>query len=290
MYYEKLDKKGLWSFLGITFALTLMVTIIMASSGMKITGTNNIIAGQMVLVGLMFAPALATLIVRQFITKEGWKDAGLRWGDFKHYFKIWWTIPSLFIIIYLITAIFYRPDWSMTTFAVQSGITDLPDSPVLMLLGMFVVTLFITPFVNSVAGFGEELGWRGYLLPKLMPLGTKQALIVHGIIWGLWHVPLVLLLGFGGFSNNWLGALMFLALVTLIGIYFGYLRLTSGSTVVAAWAHGVFNSQSYGIWIVLFPEVNKFIGGLTGVFGLIVFAVLAWYIFKLLNKKIVINL
>ena len=83
---------------------------------------------------------------------------------------------------------------------------------------------------------------------------------------------------------------MFLILITLIGIYFGYLRLTSGSTVVAAWAHGVFNSQSYGIWIVLFPEVNKFIGGLTGIFGLIVFAALAWYIFKLINKKIVINL
>lgn len=290
MNLKELNKKGLWSFLGITFALTLLVTIMMAVGGMEIMGSANVMAGQMIIAGMMFAPALATVIVRQFITKEGWQDAGLKWGDFKHYFKIWWTIPVLFFIIYGITAIFYQPDFSMTTFAVQSGITELPEHPGLMLWGIFIITLVITPFVNSVAGFGEELGWRGYLLPKLMPLGTKRALIVQGIIWGLWHVPLVLLLGFGGYGNNWLGALIFLLLITLLGVYFGYLRLQSGSTVVVAWAHGVFNSQSYGIWVVIFPEVNKYIGGITGLFSILVFGFLAWYIFKLLDKKPIINL
>ena len=38
----------------------------------------------------------------------------------------------------------------------------------------------------------KELGWRGYLLPKLMPLGEKKALLISGLIWGLWHAPQVL--------------------------------------------------------------------------------------------------
>jgi membrane protease YdiL (CAAX protease family) len=53
--------------------------------------------------------------------------------------------------------------------------------------------VLVGAFINVIPAIGEELGWRGWLLPKRMPLGTVPALVLSGIIWGIWHAPLVLL-------------------------------------------------------------------------------------------------
>ncbi len=276
MTESRLNKKGLYSFLAITFGLTILVAVIMKLSGMSVV-EGDIFSAQLILAGVMFVPALSSVIVRQFITREGWKDSGLKWGKFKDYFHIWYLVPLIFAMIYLITYLLgNRPDWSLTVFTAAEGLA-LPAPAGYMIVSIFVSTLLLTPFINSVAGFGEELGWRGYLLPKLMPLGSQKALWIHGLIWGLWHTPFVLLLGFGNYANIWLGAVMFLAVITFLGVYFGYLRLKSGSTLLASWAHGVFNSQSYGVWPIIFPLVNRYVGGVTGLVGIVVFGLLAWY-------------
>lgn len=138
----------------------------------------------------------------------------------------------------------------------------------------------IAPIANSIPAFGEEMGWRGYLLPRLLPLGRDRALAVSGIIWGLWHAPLVLLLGFHYPEHRAEGALLFTAVVMLLGIYIGYLRLVSGSTFLAAFAHGMFNSQFYGVWQLIFPDVDPLLGGMTGAIGALVLLPLAAWVLK----------
>jgi membrane protease YdiL (CAAX protease family) len=113
----------------------------------------------------------------------------------------------------------------LTIFAGQFGF-DTPLPSWLMILGIIFTTLTFAPIINTVFAFGEELGWRGYLLPALLPLGKIKALIISSVIWGLWHVPFVILLGMHYGEQNLLGALMFLSIVTLVGIYIGYLRIT----------------------------------------------------------------
>ncbi|PWB38621.1 MAG: hypothetical protein C3F02_02820 [Parcubacteria group bacterium] len=289
---QKINKKSLYSYIIITFGLTLIVVGVMAGLQMKMVA--GALSAQLVLAGLMFLPTIATIITRQFITKEGWATAGWHWGAFKNYLNVWLLIPAVFIIIYTLTYILGAPvDFSLSGFASQYGLT-LPLPGPLIVLIIFLFTFLFTPFVNSVAGLGEELGWRGHLLPHLLPLGEKKALVISGLIWGLWHVPFVVLLGFGGYSNVWLGALFFIAMATFLGIYIGYLRLHSGSSILAGWAHGVFNSQAYGIWAMIFPAFNHFIGGPGGLVGLVVLGVVAWYSFRLLDqhnlKKISVNL
>lgn len=282
---EKINKKSLVSYLIITFGLTVLVSVIMAFSGARVMGANAT-GAQVILAGMMFIPALATIITRCFITHEGWASAGLKWGRFKDYFNVWLLIPTLFLIIFLLTYVLgATPDLGLLKFTSQYGL-DLPAPAPMVIAVIFLVTLFVTPFVNSIAGFGEELGWRGHLLPHLLPLGVKKALVLQGIIWGLWHVPFILLLGFGGFKNVWVGSLFFITMATLLGIYIGYLRLRSGSSVLAGWAHGTFNSQSYGIWLMIFPEFNNLVGGITGVAGLAVWWVLVWYSFRLLDRNV----
>ncbi len=280
---KQLNTKGLWSFLIITFGLTLLVILMMGLAGLKVVG-DDVASAQLIMLGVMFIPALAAFVTRKFITKENWSDAGLKWAKFKNYLMVWLTILVIFLVIYIITALLGNaPDWGMVNFAASIG-EQVPESPGIALLIIFLLTLFATPFINSIAGFGEELGWRGFLLPKLMYLGTKRALITHAVIWGFWHVPFVLLLGFGGYANIWLGALYLWVLISLIGIFFGYLRLRSGSTVVVSWAHGVLNAQSYGVWLVIFPSLNKFLFGFSGLVGIVVFGVVALYCLQKLDK------
>lgn len=280
---KQLNTKGLWSFLIITFGLTLLVILLMGLAGLKVIG-DDVITGQIIVLGVMFIPALASLVTRKFISKEGWSDAGLNWAKFRDYLKIWLTILLVFLLIYIITAIFGNsPDWNMQIFATSIG-EQAPEYPAIAIFTIFLITLFITPFINSIAGFGEELGWRGFLLPKLMYMGTKKALIVQAVIWGFWHVPFVILLGFGNYPNIWLGALYLWVLISLIGIYFGYLRLKSGSIMTVSWAHGMLNAQSYGVWLIIFPSLNRFLYGFSGLIGIVIFGILALYCLQKLDK------
>jgi hypothetical protein len=111
-------------------------------------------------------------------------------------------------------------------------------------------------------------------LPKLMPLGKPRAYVLVGIVWGLWHLPLVLV-GFTYPGYPLIGAVMFLALTTVFGVYLNELTLRNESSILAGWAHGVFNSQKLGIWSLLYSGVNPLLGGYAGVAGIAIWAGLA---------------
>lgn len=279
---EKVNKKSLFSYLIITFGFTALVVWLMARE--QIRAVAGALEAQIILAAVMFIPALATFITRQFITHEGWASAGLKWGSFKNYFNVWLLVPFIFLVIFILTYILgAQPDFSLQEFAINNQLT-LPLPGLAMIGLVFLATLLVTPWINALAGFGEELGWRGHLLPQLLPLGEKKALVISGLIWGLWHVPFILFLGFGNYDNVYVGAVFFTVMLTFLGTYFGYLRLKSGSTLLAAWAHGIFNAQSYGVWLLIFPGFNSFVGGLTGLAGIAVLWVLSWFSFRLLDQ------
>ncbi|MFY7068250.1 CPBP family intramembrane glutamic endopeptidase [Nocardiopsis changdeensis] len=113
--------------------------------------------------------------------------------------------------------------------------------PVGVLVAVQVAALPMAAFINLLPALGEELGWRGWLLPKLMPLGTLPALLVSGVIWGVWHAPLVLLGYNYPDAPGWLAVVMMTGMCTVVGAVFGWLRLRSGSVWPAALAHAAFN-------------------------------------------------
>lgn len=116
----------------------------------------------------------------------------------------------------------------------------------LVIVGQFMAALTVGPLVNSIPSFGEEAGWRGMLFPLLCEhMSERRAVIVSGIIWGLWHAPITAMghnygVGYPGYPIT--GILTMMVACTSIGCPLAWLRLRSGSVWPCAVAHGAINA------------------------------------------------
>ena len=188
--------------------------------------------------GMMF-PSLAHFLTR-VITKEGWKDNYLMprlKGNMKYYFAAVWVIMAASVLFFLIICKVYAPQVPlMKTFYVDKYGMKFAD--MLFTLGIAVFIFF--PY------FGEEWGWRGYMMPKLMQIMNKpMAVLVGGILWALWHAPLTLSghnLGVDYPGYPWKGIVMMCISCTGLNAFLTWLTEKSKSIYPATICHGVFNS------------------------------------------------
>lgn len=96
--------------------------------------------------------------------------------------------------------------------------------------------------LNALPALGEEIGWRGWLWPRLLRLGALPAILLSGVIWGVWHAPL-LLLGYNyPYSSGPMSLVYMSGMCVVLGAFLGWLRMYSSSVWPVAIAHGVFNA------------------------------------------------
>ena len=136
----------------------------------------------------------------------------------------------------------------------------------------------------------EELGFRGYVLPRLMHLGTTRALLLSGLLHGIWHLPLLLLTPYYHNDGNRLIVVsLFLLTLTVSGVFFGYLRLTSGSIWPSTLAHGAFNdfwSSFSQFTVASSPLALEHLAGESGALTLVGTAlVAAWLVSRLRQRR-----
>lgn len=126
-----------------------------------------------------------------------------------------------------------------------------------------LLTLPLGVLVASLSAFGEELGWRGWLLPNLLPLGTWPALLLSGAIWGVWHAPLILL-GYNYQRTDVIGLLLMVGWCMLLGVLIGWLRLRSASVWPAVIAHGAVNAAVGALLLFASPTSMQDTGSVFG--------------------------
>lgn len=115
-------------------------------------------------------------------------------------------------------------------------------SPWLVVVSQFVMMPLAAATINAFLAFGEELGWRGFLVPALRRYGTFVALVVSGAVWGVWHAPLILL-GHNFGRTDLTGVLVMTGGCVAWGVLLGWLRLRSASVWPAVFAHGMMNAS-----------------------------------------------
>lgn len=124
-------------------------------------------------------------------------------------------------------------------------------------------------FLNAIPALGEEIGWRGWLFPRLLRLGSVPAILISGVVWGVWHAPL-LLLGYNyPYSSGPVAIACMSGMCIVFGALLGWLRLYSNSVWPAALAHGVSNaSVGFGVLFLAFggflDPTSMTISGWTG--------------------------
>jgi membrane protease YdiL (CAAX protease family) len=141
------------------------------------------------------------------------------------------VIPMLFIFALVL---------AVTALKGASAFT--PGKPLATLLPVMLVAG--VP-VGALLAFGEEYGWRGYLLRKLLPLGELKAGLVVGVIWSLWHLPILIVgLNYPGENIAALVAVFLLATILLSLLHTRFYVISGGSVIVTAVLHGSLNTFS----------------------------------------------
>ncbi len=157
----------------------------------------------------------------------------------------------------------------------DAAIADLAKYEDLPLFTLsFLAALTTGAIFNTGLFLLQELGWRGYLWQALRPFGFWRANLTIGLIWGMWHAPLIALghrYGQDYPGAPWLGIAAALGLALLASPMIGLIRERTGSVIAAALFHGTMNAVA-GLSLLIIAAPTVFYRGIVGVPGLVVLA------------------
>lgn len=279
-----IDRKRILIYLGFAFGIAWLVGLmIYLNGGLTASAaadpTRMAVTGALLAVGYMGAPAMAHVITR-LLTREGWKDVYLRLNLRRRwpYYVAAWLLPGVLAIVGGVVYFLLFPGEFSTAkidALAEQGIT----SPWALVGVQVLFAMLISPLINGLFTFGEEFGWRAYLLPRLMPLGETRAMVVMGVIWGVWHWPVIAMghnFGLDYPGAPWLGMLVMVWFTFVIGVLINWVTLRSGSVWPAVIAHAAVNGIA-SLMVLFTASVTRPLLGPTmvGLIGSIGFTLVA---------------
>ena len=294
-----LDLRRILIFLGFAFgtawatALVIWKTGGLFNSPVLIANTPVTLALVLTASAYMWGPTLAHVLTR-LLTREGWEGSGLAL-NFKKGWRYWmagWFGPALLTLLGAASYFLLFPQQfdvsgqGLATLmesmgAAQTGPADLPFAT-LALLGISQAIL-ASPLLNSLFTFGEEFGWRAYLQPKLLPLGWRPAMLWMGLIWGVWHWPIIWMghnYGLEYPGAPWAGMLVMVWFTLVSGIFLGWITLKGGSVWPAVIGHAALNGIAGSALLFTSGPAYPLLGPLpVGLVGSAGFAALALWLF-----------
>ncbi|MBO4209777.1 CPBP family intramembrane glutamic endopeptidase [Micromonospora echinofusca] len=233
-------------------ALVYIVLVLAVSAG-----TANLFGGLI----LAISPLLVTLVMLLVVTREGWARAGWRRLGLGRLGLREWPFTVLATAGVSVLAAVAVVTIGLARFTTPTGpwLTDL-------------LSLCAT---GPVLAYAEEVGWRGYLLPRLLGLGERVAMLVSGVVWTAWHLPYILFTPYyHNEGNTPLVLALFTGSVLAFSVLFGRLRIRTDSVWPAVLAHFAHNATF--AWLTMYAVrtdhpvvVNEYLAGDTGLFVLL---------------------
>ncbi|SFT55412.1 CAAX protease self-immunity [Actinopolyspora lacussalsi subsp. righensis] len=250
--YDRVDVRGVVGFVLIAYIPAWLLTLPLWLSGQGLSWGWY----PPLLIAMMFMPAVATFVTNRWISPRGrilretgvTHPSGIR-GWWRYGLLGWIGAPVAMLLALLV-------GWALTVYdahwfdftglpgQLRFALTDqAPDSA--FVGGLLLVShVFVFGWLNVIPAAGEEWGWRGYLTPALLPLGQPAAFLITGVLWGLWHAPL-LILGYNYPTVPVVAAfIMMIIFCVLVSALLGWLRLASRSVWPAVVAHGFLNAAA----------------------------------------------
>jgi len=254
----------------------------------------------------MPAPAFAALIVQKYIYKEPLSEIGWKWNGIQWKWMVATILISMSFVLGTLGVIWVAgnslgvPSFGMLDFStegiiqkiaeiISSGGTDIPFDieaelekmpfkigAIPLILISFAGGIFGAFTVNLPFMFGEEFGWRGLLLKETQQMGFVKSNFLIGMVWGLWHAPIILM-GHNYPEYPVIGVGMMCLFTTSLAFPFAYIRFKTNSILGPCVMHGMINGTAaitlYFIW-----GGHSLVTGITGVAGLIVISTVAFAI------------
>lgn len=288
---QNVETKRILIYVVSTFLLTWIYCIAVIypmMNGETLSGVPAVMT-QFLVAAAMFVPAIGVLVTR-LVTKEGLKNAWVRpnlKGNIKTYLLAYFGPAVLTILGAVLYFVIFQgtfdPECGYMGLTLEAAGTPAETIPVplsTLMLIQAVQAIFLGPILNFVTCFGEEWGWRGYLVPKLSEkFSTIPMLLISGLIWGLWHAPLTIVghnygVGYAGFPFTGILAMCLFCIV--MGVFLSYVTLKTKSCIPAVLGHGAINGfAAIGMYFTK-DGGNPFVGPApTGVVGMIPFVIAA---------------
>lgn len=277
---KKIKKENLFYIIVTVISLTVAGIFYLAG------GELNSTAGLVMASSYMFIPTIAALIIEKLVYKEtDIKEKLFISFRLNRWFLVAWLITPIIAflsigIALLFTGVSFSPEMEgmferfenvLTTEQIQEMYESMDNMPIHPIWIALLSGLLAGITINAIFGLGEEIGWRGFLLRRFIGQTFRRAALVIGLVWGVWHFPIILM-GHNYPTFPLLGVFMMIIWCILLSPLFLYITIKARSVIAAGIMHGTLNATA-GIAIMLLQGGNELLVGVTGLSGFIALSI-----------------
>ena len=240
-----------------------------------------------VLASLYMLLPLMIAVVIQKVDKDKLASTGLLRFKIKASWLVAWMLPVVMVLLTLVVnALMPGCEFNtdMSAMVPADSVTEeqremlaLFMNPAVVIMITIVSGLLAGVTINAVFAFGEEYGWRNYLVDVLREQKFVCASILIGIVWGLWHFPLILL-GHNYPQHSVAGVFMMVVFCVLASFIETYFVMKTKSVFPAAIFHGTINAVA-GLNVLVIKGGDDLLNGMTGLSGFIVMAIVIMIVY-----------
>jgi membrane protease YdiL (CAAX protease family) len=266
------------------FYYFLVYTVMYAAVGVVMIISPNLTMAGGVTQGLTILGLVVLIVVRAVSGREAFARVGLAGGKFVH----WLLFAIGFVLFYGLQTVlnyFFRLGEPVDIMQLMAQLAPAQMervesmTPTVFLLVTGIQAVLLAPFTALLLGFGEEYGWRGYLQSELVRTGRVKGILLLGVIWGLWHAP-VIVMGHNYPGYPVTGVFVMIGYTVGLGFVLGYAVLKSGSVLLAAFLHALNNQVVGFLSIMVYRPTDPVFSFGIGLYGIAVLAVIVLLVLR----------